>query len=164
MRCQLLLINFVQLCADETLSATLCQHVTLWVQRLRLLSLQDSRDDQANWTENCAPKDTFPSIDKKSDDPEYDCADDDEFHGVSLSGDGAEGDSSALFIGWLAGPNYSPDCTPSALRVALSGAPVVGSPFCSWNMRMASREPLPHTPSGVPASNPPAFSKVWMAR
>ena len=85
MRYQLLLISFVQLCADETFSATLCQHVTLWVQRLRLFSLQDSRDDQANWAENRAPKDPFPSIDKIPDRAKYDCASYYEFHCPILS-------------------------------------------------------------------------------
>ena len=118
----------------------------------RSLSLQNSSNDEAKGPENSPPERAFAAIDEEADDAEDDGARDDEFHVMFF------------FDEWFGKLAYSPVETPRASSVARSGAPVGAKPFCSWNARIALRDPFPHTPSGVPASNPPAFSMVWMAR
>src|SRR5690606_4953625 len=113
---------------------------------LALLRLQDGRDDQSDGSKHNAPDRATCSVHKDADHAKDDRARDDEFHVMFL------------FDEWFGKLAYSPAETPSASSVARSGATVGGSPFCSWNARSALRDPAPQTPSGVPASKPPAFS------
>ena len=45
-----------------------------------LLTLQNSSNDQAKWSEDCPPERAFAAIDEEADDTEDDGACDDEFH------------------------------------------------------------------------------------
>ena len=130
-----------------------------------LLTLQNSSNDQTKGPEDRPPERAFAAIDEEADDAEDDGACDDEFHDLVsflvVAARARHQPSRSVHVDVM---GYSLVGTPSASRVARSGAPVGAKPFCSWKARIALRDPFPQTPSGVPASKPPAFNMVWMAR